>query len=79
MKKIMNTKQYTIIWHVDDLNMSHVDPDSVSSVLVDIDQEYGNSAKMTTTLGKINTNLGMTITTPHQVKYYSLWLTTLER
>ena len=37
MKDINDNKQCTIIWHVDDLNTSHVDPTIVSSVLADID------------------------------------------
>ena len=41
MKKIVNDKQCTILWHVDDLKISCVDTDIVSSVLSDIDSEYG--------------------------------------
>ena len=49
MNKIVNDKQLTIIWHVDDLKMSRVDPYIVSSFLADIDAEYGNITKMTIT------------------------------
>ena len=66
MYKIFKGKQFTILWHVDDLNMSHVDSHIVSSVLVDINTVYGNIKKMTTTRGKIHKYLGMTI------DYYSL-------
>ena len=41
--------------------MSHVDPDIVSSVLADIEAEYGKIAKTTITRGKIHKYLGMTI------------------
>ena len=37
MNKIIDNKQCAIIWHVDDLNKSYVDPAVVSSVLADID------------------------------------------
>ena len=37
MNKIIDNKQCTIIWHVDELNTSHVKPAVVSSVLSDID------------------------------------------
>ena len=47
MNKIIDNKQCTIIWHVDDLNTSHVEPVVVYSVLADIDAEYGKIAKMT--------------------------------
>ena len=59
MKKNVNDKQCTILWHVESLQMSHVDPDIVSSVLADIDAEYGKIAKMTITRGKIHKYLGI--------------------
>ena len=37
MNKILNYRQCTIIWHVDDLKVSHVNPDIVSNILLDID------------------------------------------
>ena len=52
MNKIIHDEQFTTLWRDDNLNMSHVDPDIVSSVLVDIDAEYGKIAKMTITQGK---------------------------
>ena len=41
--------------------MSHVDFNIVSSILTDIDAEYGNIEKMTITKVKIHKYLGMTI------------------
>ena len=41
--------------------MSHVDSDIFSSVLSEIESEYGKIAKMTITQGKIHKYLGMTI------------------
>ena len=38
-------KQCTILWHENDLRMSHVDSYIVSSVLADIDSEYGKITK----------------------------------
>ena len=61
MNKNYNDKQCTILWNIDDLKMSHVDPDIVSSILADIDSEYGNIAKMTIMRGKIHKYLRMTI------------------
>ena len=37
MKKIVNVKKCTILLHVDELNMSHVDYEIGSSVLANID------------------------------------------
>ena len=61
MSKIVNDKQCTIFFHVDDLKMSHVYPDIFSRIITDIDAEYGKIAKMTITWGKINNYLSMTI------------------
>ena len=61
MNKIIDNKQGTILWHVDDLKTSHVDPAVISSVLSDIDTEYGKIAKMTIPQGKVHKYLGMTI------------------
>ena len=61
MKRIIDGKQCTILWHVDDLKTSHVDPAIISSIFVDIDMEYGKIAKMTIGWGKGPKYLGMTI------------------
>ena len=61
MNKIIDNKQCTILWHVDDLKISHVDPAVVSRVLADIDAEYGRIAKMTIMRGKVHKYLRMTI------------------
>ena len=61
MNNIIDNKQCTILWHVDDMKTSHIDPTVVSSVLADIDVEYGKISKMTITRGKIHKYLGMTI------------------
>ena len=61
MNKIVKGKQCTILFHVGDLKMLHVDYDIVSNVLADIDAEYENIAKMTITWGKIHNYLKMNI------------------
>ena len=45
MNKIVKVKKCTILWHVGDLKMSHVDSDIVSIVLSDIGADYGNIEK----------------------------------
>ena len=54
-------KQYNILWLVDDLKTSHVNPGVVSGVLGDIGAEYGKIVKMTITRGKVHKYIGMTI------------------
>ena len=58
--KTIKVKQCTILWHVVDLKMSHVDSDIFFSVLDDVDIEYGKIAKMTIIWGKIHRYLRMT-------------------
>ena len=61
MNKIIDNKQCNILWHINDMKTSHVDPAVISSVLSDIDAEYGKIEKMTITRGKVHKYLGMTI------------------
>ena len=66
MNNIINNKQCTILYHIDDLRKSHFDHAVVSRVLADINAEYGRISKMTITWGKVHKYLGMNI------DYYSL-------
>jgi hypothetical protein len=59
--KMIDGKQCTILWHVDDLKISHVDPEAVTSVIGLIDAEFGKEAPITVTRGKIHDYLGMTL------------------
>ena len=54
MNNIIFDKQCTILWHVNDLKISHVNPAVISGVLADIDVEYGNIEKMTIMWGKVH-------------------------
>ena len=45
MNIIIDEKKFTILWHVDDLKTSHFEPAVISSVLADIDVEYGKIFK----------------------------------
>ena len=57
--KVINGKQCTITWHVDDNKISHVDPDVASSVIKQIEKKFG---KMRVTRGNKHFFLGMNIT-----------------
>ena len=54
--KEINSSQCTIIWHVDDLKISHKDPKVVDSVLAWLEKLF---RKITTRRGKKYTYLGM--------------------
>ncbi len=65
--KMINGKQCTIVWHVDDLKISHVEPTVVTTILNLLDKKYGQEivggkrAPLTINRGKIHDYLGMTL------------------
>ena len=59
--KTVNGKQCTILWHVDDLKISHVDPQVVTDVISQLDGKFGKEAPLTITRGKIHDYIGMSI------------------
>ena len=61
INKIIDNKKCTILWHIDDLKTSHVNPAVVFGVLSDIDVEYGRIAKNSIMWGKVHKYLGVTI------------------
>jgi hypothetical protein len=56
---MINGKQCTIIWHVDDLKLSHIDSTVVDNIIALLEQEFGNEAPLTVTRGKVHDYLGM--------------------
>eukprot|EP00957_Ditylum_brightwellii_P078671 5981757-Ditylum_brightwellii.AAC.1 len=56
--KIVNGKQMTVCWHVDDLKISHVDDAEVTKILEWLEKTYG---QLRTTRGKVHEYLGMTL------------------
>jgi hypothetical protein len=63
--KMIDGKQCTVVWHVDDLKISHVDPKVVTTILDLLDATYGQEivggkrAPLTINRGKIHDYLGM--------------------
>jgi hypothetical protein len=68
--KMMNGKQCTILWHVDDLKISHVNPNAVTEVIQLLEEEFGKEAPLTKMRGKVHDYLGMTLdfSSPGQAK-----------
>ena len=58
---MINGKQYTILWHVDDLKISHEDPVVVTDIILQLNDKYGQRTPMISTRGKIHEYLGMAI------------------
>ena len=59
--KMINGKQHTISWHVDDLKASHVDPKVNDKFEEWLQKEFGQVKKLTGTRGKRHVYLGMTL------------------
>jgi hypothetical protein len=55
--KMINGKQCAVVWHVDNLKISHVDPDVVSGIIELLSKEFGKEAPLTVTRGKSTTTL----------------------
>jgi hypothetical protein len=59
--KEINGKQCTIIWHVDDLKLSHVEQDVLEDIAAKINEKYGKETPVTVHRGKVHDYLGMTL------------------
>jgi Reverse transcriptase (RNA-dependent DNA polymerase) len=59
--KTINGKQCTVVWHVDDVKISHVDPNVVTEVIALFSAEYAKLSPLTISRGKIHEYLGMTL------------------
>ena len=57
--KMIDGKQCTILWHVDDLKISHVSADVVTRIIQQLDDRFGKEAPITVTRGKKHDYLGM--------------------
>jgi hypothetical protein len=58
---MINGKQCTVLWHVDDLKISQTEYDVVSSSIELIRTEFGKDDPLTETRGKKHEYLGMTL------------------
>jgi len=61
VNKIIKGKQCTIIWHVDNLKISHVDKRVGEDILKQLTTKFGQDAPLTACRGKILDYLGMKI------------------
>lgn len=59
--KMVDGKQCTVLWHVDDLKISHVSTSVVDGILDMLNKRYGKDAPLTVTRGLVHDYLGMTI------------------
>jgi hypothetical protein len=59
--KIVEGSQCTVLWHVDDLKLSHVNQDVLESLVDALNARYGELDPLTVTRGDIHDYLGMTL------------------
>ena len=59
--KMIDGSQCTILWHVDDLKISHIDPTVVENIIDMLNERYGKETPMTVTRGRVHDYLGMTL------------------
>lgn len=59
--KMIDGGQCTIVWHVDDLKISHIKSSVVDDIIVSLQEEYGKVSEMTVSRGKKHDYLGMTL------------------
>ena len=69
VNKTVNGKQCTIVWHVDDLKISHVDSAVIDEVIASLKAEYGQVGEMTVRQGKVHDYLGMKLDFSSQGKF----------
>jgi len=58
---MVDGKQCTILWHVNDLKISHVSPEVVNDITQKFEDVFGQEAPLIKTQGKIHEYVGMNI------------------
>ena len=59
MNKMIDGKQMTVVWHVDDIKMSHVSPKAIDWLIEKLNEKYGKVSPLTVQRGKKLEHLGM--------------------
>jgi len=59
--KTINGRQCTVVWHVDNLKISHVDKKVVEDIIGLLNEKFGKESPLTATRGKVLEYLGMTL------------------
>ena len=59
--KQIKGQQCTLVWHVDDMKISHVDSRVVDNIIKTLEQEFRKEAPLTIQRGKIHDYLGMVL------------------
>jgi hypothetical protein len=57
----MDATQGTILWHVDDLKLSHLKEKVLDMIIAKLAERHGHESELSITRGKVHEYLGMTI------------------
>ena len=57
--KMINCKQCTLVWHVDNMKILHMDPAVVTDIINKLQAKYGKIGELTNTRGKVHDYLRM--------------------
>jgi hypothetical protein len=61
VNNIVDGKQLTVAWHVDDIKISRVATGVVDDLIADLDSEFGKEPQLSKLWGKVHDYLGMTL------------------
>jgi hypothetical protein len=61
VNKLINSKQCTLIWHVDNVKISHAEKAVVENIPKELNNKFGKNSLIRTTRGKVLEYLGITI------------------
>ena len=61
VNKTINGQQMTVVWHVDDLKVSHADKKEVDKFIAQMEAEFGTEAPLSISCGKVHDYLGMNL------------------
>ena len=59
--KMVNGQQMTVVWHVDDLKVSHVDGTEVEKFVRQMEETFGKDTPLMVSRGQVHDYLGMTL------------------
>ena len=61
VNKMVNGQQMTVVWHVDDLKVSHMDATEVEKFVQQMEETFGKDTPLTVSQGQVHDYLGMTL------------------
>ena len=61
VNKTINGHQMTLVWHVDDLKVSHVDAKEVGKYIQQMEETFGKDTPLSVSCGRTHDYLGMTL------------------